>query len=110
YLHAPQVRPTWDRRLGVTVRVLSAVAEALGANPIRAGSIVDQAQHPTTAPGVERRLEGGLRFLDHGAAQRRLHAPRSGVLARDAERDPIGKGYATLFTQPVGSFAHRPGC
>ena len=44
-----QVVPAWDRRLVETKRVLSIAGQALGAEPIRAGSIVDQAHHPTPA-------------------------------------------------------------
>jgi hypothetical protein len=43
----PQVAPAWDRRLVQTERVLSIAGQALGAKPIRAGSIVDQTHHPT---------------------------------------------------------------
>jgi hypothetical protein len=45
----PQVRPARDRRLVETERVLSIAGQALGAKPVRAGSIVDQAHHPTPA-------------------------------------------------------------
>lgn len=43
----PQVAPAWDRRLVETERVLSIAGQALGAKQVRAGSIVDQAHHPT---------------------------------------------------------------
>jgi len=43
----PQVAPAWDRRLVETERVLDIAGQALGAKPIRASSIVDQAHHPT---------------------------------------------------------------
>ena len=43
----PQVAPAWDRRLVETEGVLFIAGQALGAKPIRASSIVDQAHHPT---------------------------------------------------------------
>jgi hypothetical protein len=43
----PQVAPAWDRRLIETERVLYIAGQALGAKPIRASSIVDQAHHST---------------------------------------------------------------
>ncbi len=43
----PQVAPAWDRRLVEIERVLGITWQALGAQPIRAGSIVDQAHHPS---------------------------------------------------------------
>jgi len=43
----PQVAPAWDRRLVEIKRVLYIAGQALAAKPIRAGSIVDQAHHPT---------------------------------------------------------------
>ena len=43
----PQVAPARDRRLVETERVLDIAGQALGAKPIRASSIVDQAHHPT---------------------------------------------------------------
>jgi len=42
----PQVAPAWNRRLIETERVLDIAGQALGAKPIRASSIVDQAHHP----------------------------------------------------------------
>ena len=42
-----QVASAWDRRLVETERVLSIAGQALGAKPIRASSIVDQAHHPS---------------------------------------------------------------
>jgi hypothetical protein len=43
----PQVASAWDRRLVETERVLYIAGQTLGAKPIRASSIVDQAHHPT---------------------------------------------------------------
>jgi len=43
----PQVASAWDRRLVEAERVLYVAGQALGAKPIRASSIVDQAHHPT---------------------------------------------------------------
>ena len=43
----PQVAPAWDRCLVETERVRDIARQALGAKPIRASSIVDQAHHPT---------------------------------------------------------------
>jgi hypothetical protein len=47
YEPEPQVAPAWDRRLVETERVFYIAGRALGAKPIRASSIVDQAHHPT---------------------------------------------------------------
>jgi hypothetical protein len=83
----PQEAPARDRRLVETERVLYIAGQALGAKSICAGSIVDQAHHPTPMQRVESRLKGGPRCLDRGEVERHFPAQGSGVLARDG-RDP----------------------
>ncbi len=43
----PQVPPAGDCRLVKTERVLPIAGQTLGAQPVGAGSIVDQTHHPT---------------------------------------------------------------
>jgi hypothetical protein len=102
----PQVAPAWDRRLVETQRVLDIAWQALGAKPIRASSIVDQAHHPTRVQRVEPRLEVGPRFLNRDEIQWHFPAKGSGVVARDV-RDPSQSPRYARHRLSVKESTHR---
>src|SRR5206468_6554157 len=97
--------------LGSTTDLTNRAAEGRGRTQLAAAGFAFDGER-----GAEARVALGAAGTDLASALRalagelalRLVEVALGEPARQAERDPIAKGFATLFTQPVGSFAHRP--